>query len=77
MNTLDLSFYLPNKWYQSLVVRSLILERDGDKRELNLHDKLNNSNWAMWKSMMEDFLTIKDLSDSLDSEEIKPKDISY
>ena len=76
MNTLDLSFYLPNKWYQSLVVRSLILERDGDKRELNLHDKLNNSNWAMWKSMMEDFLTIKDLSDSLDSEEIKPKDIS-
>ena len=31
----------------------------------------------MWKSMMEDFLTIKDLSDSLDSEEIKPKDISY
>ena len=77
MNTLDLSFYLPNKWYQSLVVRSLILERDGDKRELNLHDKLNNSNWAMWKSMMEDFLTSKDLSDSLDSEEIKPKDISY
>ena len=57
-------------------MRSLILERDGDKRELNLHDKLNNSNWAMWKSMMEDFLTIKDLSDSLDSEEIKPKDIS-
>ena len=38
--------------------------------------KLNNSNWAMWKSMMEDFLTIKYLSDTLESEEAKPKDIS-
>ena len=38
--------------------------------------KLNNSNWVMWKSMMEDFLTIKDLSDTLEGEEAKPKDIS-
>ena len=38
--------------------------------------KLNNSNWAMWKSMMVDFLTIKDLLDTLEGEEVKPKDIS-
>ena len=29
----------------------------------------------MWKSMMEDFLTIKDLSDTFEGEEVKPKDI--
>ena len=39
--------------------------------------KLNNSNWVIWKSMMEDFLTIKDLLDTLEGEESKPKDISY
>ena len=38
--------------------------------------KPNNSNWAMWKSMMEDFLTIKDFSDTLEGEEARPKDIS-
>ena len=38
--------------------------------------KLNNSNWAMWKSMIEDFLTIKDFLDSLEGEESRPKDIS-
>ena len=38
--------------------------------------KLNNSNWAMRKSMMEDFLTIKDLSNTFEGEEARPKDIS-
>ena len=38
--------------------------------------KLNNSNWAMWKSMMEDFLTIKDLSNTFEGKEARPKDIS-
>ena len=37
--------------------------------------KLNNSNWAIWKSMMEDFFTIKDLSNNLEGEKAKPKDI--
>ena len=37
--------------------------------------KLNNSNWVMWKSMIEDFLIIKDLSDNLEGEEARPKDI--
>lgn len=37
--------------------------------------KLNNLDWDMWKSMMEDFLTIKDLSDTFEGEEVKPKDI--
>ena len=39
--------------------------------------KFNNLNWVMWKSMMEDFLTIKDLSNTLEGEEAKPKDIFY
>ena len=38
--------------------------------------KLNISNWVMWKSMMKDFLTIKDFSDTLKRKEAKPKDIS-
>ena len=38
--------------------------------------KLNKSNWAMWMSMMENFLTIKDLSDILEGEKARPKDIS-
>ena len=38
--------------------------------------KLNNSNWAMWKSMMVDFLTIKDLLDTLEGEKVRLKDIS-
>ena len=38
--------------------------------------KLNNSNWVMWKSIIEGFLTIKDLSDTLKGEEARPKDIS-
>lgn len=38
--------------------------------------KLNNPNWAMWKSLMENFVTIKDLSNILDGEEVKPKNIS-
>ena len=29
----------------------------------------------MWKSMMEDFLTIKDLLDTLEGEEVRPKGI--
>ena len=36
-------------------------ERDRNKRDLNLHGKLNNSNQIIWNSMIEDFLTIKDL----------------
>ena len=39
--------------------------------------KFNNLNWVMWKSMMEDFLTIKDLSNTLEGEEDRPKDIFY
>ena len=31
----------------------------------------------MWKSMMEDFLTIKDLLDTFKGKEARPKDISY
>ena len=46
------------------------------ERNLVTMVKLNNSNWAMWKSMMVDFLTIKDLPDTLEGEEVKPKDIS-
>ena len=46
------------------------------ERNLVTMVKLNNSNWAMWKSMMVDFLTIKDLLDTLEGEEVKPKDIS-
>ena len=38
--------------------------------------KLNNSNWAIWKSMMEDFLTIKGLSNTFEGKEARPKDIS-
>ena len=38
--------------------------------------KLNKSNWAMWMSMMENFLTIKDLSDILEGKKTRPKDIS-
>ena len=39
--------------------------------------KLNNSNWVMWKFMMEDFLTIRDLLNTLEGQEVKRKDISY
>ena len=38
--------------------------------------KLNNSNWAIWKSMKEDFFTIKVFSNNLEGEEVRPKDIS-
>ena len=31
----------------------------------------------MWKSILEDFLTIKDLSNTLEGEEAKPKNIFY
>ena len=37
--------------------------------------ELINSNQAMWKSMMEDFLTIKGLLDTHEGEETRPKDI--
>ena len=30
----------------------------------------------MWKSMMDDFLTIKDLSNTFEGKEARPKDIS-
>ena len=38
--------------------------------------KLNNSNRAMWKSMMEYFLIIKDLLDTVKGETSRHKDIS-
>ena len=38
--------------------------------------KRNNLNQATWKSMMKDFLTTKDFSNTLKGEEAKPEDIS-
>ena len=39
--------------------------------------KLNNLDWDMWKSMMEDFLTIKDLSDTLEENATKLEEDLY
>lgn len=51
-------------------------ERNRNKRDLNLHGKLNNSNQVIWNSMIEDFLTIKDLLETFKDEETRSKDIS-
>ena len=77
MNTLNFPFNFPTTsgvrtWFWEL----LFLKEMEIERKSTSMIKLNNLNYATWKSMMKDFLTTKDFSNTLKGEEAKPEDIS-
>ena len=79
VNTLNLFFFIifPTSSIRAWLWELLSLkgiEIEGNSTSMI---KLNNSNWVMWKFMMEDFLTIRDLLNTLEGQEVKRKDISY
>ena len=58
-------------------MRTFIIEKDGNRRELNLPGKTEQFKLGYVEVHNRGFLTIKDLSDTLKGEEAKPKDIFY